>query len=258
MATSEKINIRGLDFDNVTMDEALDLIDDAIKAGQRYIVFTPNAEIVQMTLEDESFREIVRSADMLVPDGAGVVLASKILKKRLKTKVAGCELAERLVEKSAKGDLKIFFYGSKPETDEGMPVCELAEKRLAEKYEGFKCVGTSHGYVKQDGMDALVEKINSSGADVLFVCLGVPMQEKWISENAHRLTPRVIIGLGGTLDVFAGTVRRAPRFFIKANLEWLYRLLCEPKRLGRMMKLPKFIFGTVWVRLTKKEEMADK
>ncbi len=257
MVKREKINIRGLDFDNVTMDEALSLIYSAIREERRCVVFTPNAEIVQMTLEDESFRGIVRSADMLVPDGAGVVLASKILKRKLKGKVAGCELAERLVEGSAKGDFKIFFYGSKPETDAGMPVCELAEKRLSEKYQGFKCAGKSHGYVKADGMDALIEKINSSGADILFVCLGVPMQEKWIAENKDRLAPRVIIGLGGTLDVFAGTVRRAPKFFIKANLEWLYRLLCEPKRLGRMMKLPKFIFGTIWAKLTKKET-ADK
>ena len=160
----------------------------------------------------------------------------------------GCELAERLVKSSAEGKYKIFFYGSKPATEEGMSVADLANKKMGEKYPGFAVAGTSHGYVKPDGYDALIEGINASGADILFVCLGVPMQEKWIAANRDRINAKVIIGLGGTLDVFAGTVKRAPVFFQKANLEWLYRLLKEPKRLGRMMKLPKFIFGAMFIK----------
>lgn len=242
----EKINIRGLDFDNVTLDEALKAVEDYISRGEQCVVFTPNAEIAQMAVEDESFKQLVSSADILIPDGAGVVLASKILKKPLKCKVPGCELAERLVENSAQGKYSIFFYGSKPTTEEGPSVADLANQKMAEKYHGFSAAGTSHGYVKPDGYDALIDSINSSGADILFVCLGVPMQEKWIAANRDRLNPRVIIGLGGTLDVFAGTVKRAPEFFVKANLEWFYRLIKEPRRLGRMMKLPKFILGTVF------------
>lgn len=244
----EKINIRGLNFDNVTLDEALEAVEGYIERGEQCVVFTPNAEIVQMTVENEEFRSLVSTAQILIPDGAGVVLASKILKKPLKAKVPGCELAERLVKRSAEGKYKIFFYGSKPTTEEGMSVAELADKKMGEKYQGFSAAGTSHGYVKPDGYDALIEKINASGAEVLFVCLGVPMQEKWIAQNRDRLAPRVIIGLGGTLDVFAGTVKRAPKFFVKANLEWFYRLIKEPKRLGRMMKLPKFILGTIFTK----------
>lgn len=242
----EKINIRGIDFDNVTLEEALDLVEGYIARSEQCITFTPNAEIVQMAIEDKAFKELVSSANVLIPDGAGVVLASKILKKPLKCKVPGCELAEELVKRSAQGKYKIFFYGSKPQTDEGMSVAELAAKRLSEKYEGFEVAGTSHGYVKPDGYDALIESINNSGAEILFVCLGVPMQEKWIAQNKDRLNARLIIGLGGTLDVFAGTVKRAPKFFVKANLEWFYRLIKEPKRFGRMLKLPKFIFGTMF------------
>ena len=234
-----KINVRGLDFDNVTLDEALDKIEGYIERGEKCVVFTPNAEIVQMTLEDESFRKTVRSADILLPDGAGVVLASKIIGTPLKSKVAGCEVAEALVRRSV-GKYKIFFYGSKPN------VAELANEKMGEKYLGFKAAGVSHGYIKPEGYDALVDDINSSGADVLFVCLGVPMQEKWIAEHRDRLNAKVIIGLGGTLDVFAGVVNRAPDFFVKANLEWFYRLIKEPKRLGRMMKLPKFVLGTMF------------
>lgn len=246
----EKINIRGVDFHNVTPSEALSVAEGYIDRGEQCVVFTPNAEIVQMAIEDESFRDIVNSADLVIPDGAGVVLASKILKTPLKGKVAGCELAEALVKGSAEGKYKIFFYGSKPVTDEGVSVADLADKKMGEKY-GFKAVGTSHGYVKPEGYEELIEKINASGADVLFVCLGVPMQEKWIYQNRDKLNAKLILGLGGTLDVFAGTVKRAPRIFVKLNLEWFYRLLKEPKRIGRMMKLPKFIFGTVF---SKKEK----
>ena len=244
----EKITIRQLQFDNVTMDEAVAKVEGYIERGEQCVVFTPNAEIVQMTMEDGEFRGLVQSADILIPDGAGVVLASKIMKKPLKSKVPGCELAERLVKSSAEGKYKIFFYGSKPATEEGMSVADLANKKMGEKYPGFAAAGTSHGYVKPDGYDALIEGINASGADILFVCLGVPMQEKWIAANRDRINAKVIIGLGGTLDVFAGTVKRAPVFFQKANLEWLYRLLKEPKRLGRMMKLPKFIFGAMFIK----------
>ena len=244
----DKIKIRGLEFDNVTMDEALAKAEGFIERGEQCVIFTPNAEIVQMAIEDESFHTLVSSADMLIPDGAGVVLASKIMKKPLKAKVPGCELAERLVKNSAEGKYKIFFYGSKPTTEAGPSVAELANKNMGEKYPGFEAAGISHGYVKPDGYDALIENINSSGADILFVCLGVPMQEKWIAEHRHEINAKLIIGLGGTLDVFAGTVKRAPKFFVKANLEWLYRLIKEPRRIGRMMKLPKFIFGAIFIK----------
>lgn len=247
----EKINIRGVFFDNVTLDEAVSVAEGYIERGEQCVVFTPNAEIVQMAVENAEFCKIVNSADLIIPDGAGVVLASKILKKRLKGKVAGCEFAEELVKRSAEGKYKIFFYGSKPQTEESLSVAELAEKKMSEKYEGFKTAGISHGYVKPDGYPRLIEEINASGADILFVCLGVPMQEKWIFEHRSVLSPRIIVGLGGTLDTFAGTVKRAPKIFIKLNLEWFYRLIKEPKRIGRMMKLPKFIIGTLF---SKKEK----
>ncbi|MBQ9976463.1 MAG: WecB/TagA/CpsF family glycosyltransferase [Clostridia bacterium] len=243
-----KIDIRGVAFDNVTMDEAVEICEGFVRDGRQGVVFTPNSEIVQMTLEDEDFGRLVNSADLIIPDGAGVVLASKILKKKLRGKVAGVELAEKLVSRSGESGVKFFFYGSSPTAAEGRAVAEVAREKLLEKYPDAQIVGTNHGFVKEDGMDALVDKINESGADALFVCLGVPRQEKWICANRHRLNPKIIIGLGGSLDVFAGTVQRAPKIFIKLNLEWFYRLLKEPKRLGRMMKIPKFLISTVLSR----------
>lgn len=241
-----KTEIRGVNFDNVTMEEAVAICEGFVKDGRQGVVFTPNAEIVQMTVENSEFREIVNSADLIIPDGAGVVLASKILNKNLKGKVAGVELAERLIAHSGESGIKFFFYGSHPDKCDGVSVADKARERLLEKYPDANIVGTSHGYVKDDGMDALIEKINESGADALFVCLGVPRQEKWIAANRERLNPKIIIGLGGSLDVFAGTVERAPKIFIKLNLEWFYRLLKEPWRLGRMMSIPKFLLSTIF------------
>lgn len=242
----EKIDIRGVLFDNVDMNEALEFCKKRVLDKEQCVVFTPNAEIVQMAVEDENFKALVNSADLIVPDGAGVILASKILKKPLKSKVAGVELSENLVKMSGDVGMKFYFYGSSPDAENGKSVAETAREKLLEKYPDAQIVGTSHGFVKPDETHALIEKINQSGADVLFVCLGVPRQEKWIAENRHRLSPKLILGLGGSLDVFAGCVRRAPKIFIKLNLEWLYRLLLQPSRIGRMMKLPKFILSTIF------------
>ena len=241
-----KVLIRGVEFDNVTMGEAVELCEGFVKEGRQAAVFTPNAEIVQMAIENPEFKELVNSAQLIVPDGAGVVLAAKLLKTPLREKVAGVELAEKLIARSGQSGIKFFFYGSSPDMGNGRSVAENARERLLQKYPDAKIVGTSDGYVKEDAMDALVDKINNSGADALFVCLGVPKQEKWIAENREKLSVKLLLGLGGSLDVFAGNVKRAPRIFIKLNLEWLYRLMKEPKRLGRMMSIPKFIFSTLF------------
>ena len=111
---------------------------------------------------------------------------------------------------------------------------------MEEEYPGIKIVGTHNGYFKSKDVPEIIEDINNSGADLLFVCLGAPAQEKWIDENADKLNVRVAMGIGGSLDVFAGKVERAPEFYCKHGLEWFYRLKKEPWRAKRMMALPKF------------------
>ena len=241
-----KVDIRGILFDNVTPEEATEICEGFVKSGKQGVVFTPNSEIVQMALENEEFAGLINSAELVIPDGAGVVLAGKILKKNLKGKVAGVELAERLVSRSNESGIRFFFYGASRDAGNGKSVADVAKERLLEKYPNALIVGTNDGYIKPEENDALIKKINETKADALFVCLGVPKQEKWICENRDRLNVKLIIGLGGSLDVFAGTVKRAPKIFIKLNLEWFYRLICEPKRLGRMMNIPKFILSTIF------------
>ena len=139
----------------------------------------------------------------------------------------------------------MFLFGGGKKTEERDAVSNIAARKLREKYPDINIVGTRDGYFTDDDVDGIVDEINNSGAKILFVCLGAPKQEKWIYDNRDKLKVNFAAGLGGTLDVFAGVAKRAPKFFLKTNLEWFYRLLCMPTRIGRMMKLPKFLFGTI-------------
>ncbi|MGI6128450.1 MAG: WecB/TagA/CpsF family glycosyltransferase [Planifilum sp.] len=241
----EKIEIRGVVFDSVSMAEATKRCKDWLTEPDRTtpaVIHTPNAEIVQLCIEQPEIRRLVNSADLIVPDGSGVILASKILGKPLKKgKVAGVELSERIVELCAELGLGVFILGGRP----GVP--EAAADRLCEKYPGLIISGVRNGYFDDDA--DVIDEINRSGAAFLIVCLGVPKQEKWIAAHKRELRVKLTGGFGGSVDIFAGTAKRAPKIFIKLGLEWFYRLCREPKRIGRMMKLPKFVFGTIAVRL---------
>ncbi len=241
-----KINVRGVYFDNVTMEEALEKAKELINSDGFDSVYTPNSEIVQNCVENHENYEIINSASLIIPDGIGVVYGAKILGTPLKQKVPGCELAEKVIEYiSTTGD-GLYLFGAAPKNDERESIAELAAKKLCEKYPGLVISGTRDGFFKAEDVPMIIEDINNSGAKVLFVCLGAPKQEKWIYDNRDKLKVSLAMGLGGSLDVFSGTVKRAPKFFIDHNLEWFYRLLKMPTRIGRMMKLPKFILGVIF------------
>ena len=236
----KKIKIRGLAFDNVTMEEAVFLAAQALKQNKQISVFTPNAEIAQLAEENRKIRELLNRADILLPDGAGILLAAEIIKTPLTQKVAGVDFGENILKLAARDGYPVFFLGGKP------GIAELAAEKQKEKLPTLSVVGARDGYFEKNGAenDTVLRTINESGAKILFVCFGAPAQEKWIAENKAKLpNVRLLMGLGGSLDVYAGAVRRAPTFFIRIRLEWLYRLLQEPKRLGRMMKIPKYIAG---------------
>lgn len=239
---AEKINIRGVLFDNVNFEEAVTVLTDNLKNGKQTALCTPNSEIVQACIENPELYDVVNSADLIIPDGIGVVKAGRILGTPFRGgKVAGCEVGEELIRRLAGTSHGVYFLGGKP------GVAEDARDRLLEKYPGWACAGCGDGYFKKEGEenDAVIEAVNASGAEVLYVCFGCPAQEKWIYANRSRLpNVKLLLGLGGSLDVYGGHVKRAPKIFIKLGLEWFYRLITDPKRIGRMMKLPKFYIGT--------------
>lgn len=247
---SGRIDVRGVGFDNVTLAEAAQFLRHGAAAGRcGMAVFTPNSEIVQMCIEDGSLRDVINSASLVIPDGIGVVKAARILGTPLKGKVAGVDLGREVLAFAAEDGLPVYFLGGKP------GVAEAAAQKMTEAYPGLVVCGMRDGYFQKTGPenDAAVAQVNESGAKILFVCLGAPAQEKWICENLSRLPDvQILLGLGGSLDVYAGTVKRAPKIFIRLGLEWFYRLLKEPWRIGRMMRLPQFYFGTWRYKITKK------
>ena len=247
---SEKINVRGINFDNVTLSEATSLLGEHLEKGEGMkAVYTPNAEIVQLCIEKDEYYELINSAEMIVPDGIGVIKAAKILGTPMKERVPGVELGERMIEFCAEAGRKVYFLGGKS------GVAALAAENMAKKYPALSIAGAADGYFKKEGeeSDKVIENILSSGAELLFVCLGVPVQEKWIFDNRDRLCKnvKVCMALGGSLDVYSGSVKRAPAIFRKTGFEWLYRLLKQPSRIGRMMKLPKFLLGTYAEKMKK-------
>lgn len=232
----QKLNVLGVKIDNVTINSATERILEMAKSDRNHAVFTPNSEIVYAAYKDSEFCSLLNSADMLTPDGIGIVYASKILKKPLSGRAGGYDIACNLIDRIAESGERLYLFGGKPE------VGEKAAENLREKYPFINIVGTRNGYFSPEEEDSIIADINESGADILFVCLGSPMQEEWIFKNRERLSCRVMMGIGGSLDVFAGVAERAPESWQKLGLEWLYRLKKEPKRFWRMLALPKFAF----------------
>lgn len=236
-----RLEVMGVRFDNVTMDEALEKAKQILAGDKAAYVVTPNAEIVYEAMHDESLCSLLNNADLVLPDGAGVVLASKILKTPLTQKVAGVDFADNLLGVLAQTGGSVYLLGSKP------GIAELAAEKMLAKHPGLTIAGMADGYFKDEA--SVVEKINAVKPDVLFVCLGAPKQEKFMVAHQQELQVKLMAGLGGSLDSFAGTVKRAPKWMIDLSLEWLYRLIKEPKRFKRMLRLPKFLWAVCLKRI---------
>lgn len=236
-----KINVMDVMFDNVSMDEAVARARTMLHTEGADYVVTPNAEIVYETLSDDVLRQLLNGASLVLPDGAGVVLGSKILGTPLREKVAGVDFADKLLGALAADGGSVYLLGGKPS------VAEKAAENLLSRHSGLRIAGMENGYYKDE--QAVVERINASRADVLFVCLGAPKQEYFMANHRCELKVRLMAGLGGSLDAFAGSVKRAPQWMINCSLEWLYRLIKEPRRWKRMLRLPKFVLAVIRRRL---------
>lgn len=236
-----KTDVLGVLYDNVTMQEALEKAQEILRGDEAAYCVTPNAEMAYEALHDEAFCTLLNEAALVLPDGAGVILGAKILKTPLKQKVAGIEFAQNLLPILEAEGKRLFLFGSKPS------IAEIAAENLRKKYPKLCICGTADGYFREEA--AVVQTIRASQPDVVFVCLGAPKQERFMRAHKDELGARLLIGLGGTLDNFAGTVRRAPKWMIRLQLEWLYRLVKEPRRIGRMMRLPKFVFAAFKKRM---------
>lgn len=236
-----KIDVMGLKFDSVTMDEALSRAEALLRGEKAAYVVTPNAEIAYEALHDVQLREMLNGADLMLPDGAGVVLASKLLRTPVKQKVAGVDFAAGLLGILERNGESLYLLGGKP------GIGELAAQKMLEAHPQLRIAGIADGYFQDEA--PVIAKINASGADALFVCLGAPKQERFMVQHRQELHVHLMAGLGGSLDAFAGTVQRAPAWMIRLNLEWLYRLIREPKRFRRMLRLPKYLWAVMLKRI---------
>ncbi len=232
----KRIEVLGVPVDCVDMSTAVQRVDDAIRARQTLSVLAVNPEKVIKAQSDVTVMRLLTNAGLLIPDGIGVVLAARIFGLGKMGRVPGAELMPKLCELAKVRGYKVFLFGASPEVN------ERAAQKLRETYRGLNIVGRQHGFVRDDEIPELLDRINASGAQIMFVALGSPRQELWIEKYAPILNVKIFQGVGGTFDVIAGSVKRAPWVFRKMHLEWFYRLAVQPRRLLRQTALPRFAY----------------
>ena len=248
-----KVDILGVKINKIGMAETCQYIFSVINNKEKAMVVTPNAEMIMRARDNDELRDILNNAELSLPDGAGVLLAAKLFKLNIKERVSGFDLLTELLSDSVDNNYldnekySVYFLGGKPGIAKKMvkklkenPDTTLANNnKLSSK---LNISGFHHGYLDEELSDKVLKEINEKKPDILFVGMGVPLQEKFLKENMDKLDIKVGITVGGSFDVLAGELNRAPKWMQNAGLEWFYRLLQEPTRFKRMLALPKFAF----------------
>lgn len=238
-----RINILGLPVDGITYTQWLDLIGEWVREGQRaHHVCTTNPEFTMIAQHDPNFANILRRSDLCVPDGVGMLWAARRLGTRLPQRVTGSDGVGIIAERAAQDGWKLFFLGA------ASGIADQAAEILRERHPGLQIVGTYSGSPAPEEEDEIVQRVNTSGADILFVAYGAPNQDKWIARNLPRLGVKMAMGVGGAFDFIVGIIPRAPLWMRRAGLEWLYRLYREPRRIKRQMRLPRFVLAVLFQR----------
>lgn len=238
--------VLGCRVDGPTLAQALELIGEFIASGKPHHIVTLNAEMAYRASQDPLLRDIINRAALVTPDGAGVVLASRLLGSPVPERVAGADLVEALAAAAARQGWRLFLYGAAP------GVAEKARDRLLARHPGLLVVGTAHGYLSPEEERELLARLREARPDVLLVALGSPRQEYWIDRHLEELGIPVAMGVGGTLDVLAGEVSRAPRWMQRCGLEWFYRVVRDHRRVKRVLALPKFMLRVAGQALKKR------
>ncbi len=219
----------------VTMAQAMDTIERFVATGEPHHVVTLDASMCVGARHDAELRKIVCEAELVTPDSAGILWAAKRFGIRLQERVSGVEIVAELAARSPRTGISLYLLGAAP------GVAEEAAHNLQQAHPGCRIVGTGDGYFGPDKEAQVVEAIRQAKPDVLCVAMGIPKQEKWIAHHRDALGTPVMIGVGGTLDVLSGRARRAPNWMRRTNLEWLYRVITNPRKIGKVMTLPRFV-----------------
>lgn len=235
----KRVNLFGLFVDDISPSRAAELARTSILGGENRVFFTPNLEMLEGARKSEETRKILNSASVLLPDGTGVLLASRLMGTNIKNKVVGIDFGKNLIELSEYLGARVFLLGG------GDGVAKKAAKNLIKKHPNLKICGIHNGYFKKDEENSIIKKIKSSKPDVLIVCMGFPRQEQFVYEHQNDLSDiGVIACLGGALDIWSGKKLRAPKFLQEAHLEWCWRIFCEPRRARRFLSsLPALFYA---------------
>jgi N-acetylglucosaminyldiphosphoundecaprenol N-acetyl-beta-D-mannosaminyltransferase len=232
----DKINILGVYISKVDLASTLEILEGFIREGKPHMVVTADSSAVVLAQRDRELRDIINSADLVTPDSVGILWAARRFGNPLSERVSGVDVFEFLCERAVAKGYRVFLLGAAP------GVAEAAMNRLKQRYPGLIVAGTHHGFFSANESPAVVEKIRDSKPDILFVAMGIPKQEKWIAANLQELQVPVCMGVGGTLDVVSGRVKRAPKWMQQVGLEWLYRLATNPRKIKKCSTLPIFVY----------------
>jgi N-acetylglucosaminyldiphosphoundecaprenol N-acetyl-beta-D-mannosaminyltransferase len=243
LQTDERLRILGIPVDATTFDGLLESIAAWIARRDRtYQICTVSPEFVMIAQDDPDFRRVLREADLCAADGVGILFAARYLGQPLPERVTGSDGVPLIATRAAREGWKLFLLGAGP------GIAEQTAVRLFERHPGLQIVGTYAGSPAPEEEDEIITRVNDSGADILFVAYGAPRQDQWIARNRERLNVSVAMGVGGTFDFIAGVVPRAPRWMRSLALEWLFRLVRQPWRWRRMLRLPRFVWAVLWYR----------
>ncbi len=233
----QKADILGVKVASLTMEQAVKTAEEFIQSKSPRLIATANAEMIMRATQDEELKEILNTADLVVPDGAGTVWASNYLGVKMPERVAGFDLVHALFADAPAKKYRIFFFGSAP------GVAQKAKAKAEADFPGIQIVGVRNGFFTADDEAEIIAQIKAAKPDLLLAALGVPKQEKWLKQHMNEIGCPLNIGVGGTFDVMAGVMKRAPLWMQKAKLEWLFRGMLQPKRIGRLMALPRFVLA---------------
>lgn len=234
--------ILGLPVDQITYGDILTEVPKFLASNRKMSIISVNPQIALEAKKYPSVVDLIEKSTHRIPDGIGIVLVSKMTGGKIKERVAGFDLMVKLLEYADKTQKKCFFYGAKPE------ILKSTIKNIHKDYPNLIVAGSIDGYTKMTNHE-IVTQMNAVQPDFVFVALGFPRQELWLAENMASVNGRVFQDVGGSFDVLSGHVKRAPEFFIKTHLEWLYRSLSNPTRIGRIVQLPIFVVKSLWWKM---------
>lgn len=245
---SNKIKLFDVEFDSISMSETVDLVNQNIKLGRGLHLLGVNADKINEINNNEKLKKICKEAEIINADGASVILASKLLGKPLPERVAGIDLMQELLELADKNGYPVYFIGAKKN------IVSTMVQKLEKKYENLQIAGYRDGYFKKDEWPQISKQINHSGAKLVFIGITSPIKEYFIDFLLKNESQAVLMGVGGSFDVLSGKIKRAPQWMQKFNLEWLYRVSQEPKRLFKRY----FVGNTIFIGRIIKEKINAK